>query len=406
MSARQRWQPGLVVMVAVIFVAATSLWVARLWESRSTSSPDSSAQAENAALGSLQRLEPGQGVVAVAIHAGFEAATYDQAGDIDFWAETADSWVLQAVRTYSTESAARGVIVSGAMLPGMSDATFIVNGPGDTGTGSGNAVVYTRGRSGWGVVAQQGASLVPTGRSQVPAQDAFFGAWLLPAGLRTSVQPDIFSSTAAGNIAPLVEFWRWHDGKFTLVHSNTLTASVQPAPKASLPPLPWAMPGTGTYGGVLEGVDSGPAFPGGAQQVVVLFVLPAALDPACLRSNQCAVPHKQGYLPALRFTLDAQTPLEYAATTSVHTVYVSGPAWFLAMMDPYPQGNSQTPSTRTTSVPVNPGGLQGGSPSDYAREGAAPWYIPARLGLKSFAEIEGYVQLAFKNGLLTKATVY
>jgi hypothetical protein len=408
MSARRRWRRlSLVAVVGVIIATAAALWMVRPWEPRPAGSSSTRAQAENAARMSLQRLVPGQGVVTVALNVGFEAATYDQAGDIDFWVGTGSSWDLQAVRTYSTGSVGQGVIVSGALLPDMPDATFVVNGPGLTGDGSGDAAVYTRGKSGWGVVAQQGGSLVPTGGSQVPTQDAFFGAWLLPVGLRTSVQPTAFASTSAGSEAPLVDYWRWHDGRFTLARSNTLTAVIQPAPRPSAPPLPWGVPRTGTYGGILYGVDFGPAFPGGTQETVVLFVMPGALNSACLRSNECPVPQKSGYLPILRFTLDGQMPLEYAATTSAGTVRVSGPAWFLAMMDPYPQGNSQVPSTRkSATLPVDPEGFPGGAPSDYTGEGAAPWYIPSRLGLKSFAEIEGYVQLTFKNDVLTHAAVY
>jgi hypothetical protein len=289
----------------------------------------------------------------------------------------------------------------------MPDATFVLDSPGLVEDESVRAVVYARGGSGWGILSRKGSALVPAADPAASAQALFFGAWLLPIGLRTSVESETAPEAIAGSVKPIVDYWRWSDDRFVLAWSNTLTAALQPAPKSTVSPLPWGVPRTGTYGGVLQGVVFGPPFPGGAQEAVVLYVLPTSLDPACVRANECLIPHKTGYLPVMRFTLDGQTPVEYAVTGRGGTVHVSGPAWFLALVDPYPAGNDLDPrNTRYSTFPADPADIIGGSPSDYASAGATPWYISPRLGLKSFDVIEGYVQLTFKNGKLTHMAVY
>jgi hypothetical protein len=67
--------------------------------------------------------------------------------------------------------------VSGALLPGMPNATFVVHSLGFSGDGSGSADIYARGESGWGFVTQHGTSLVPTGRSATSVRDTLYGAW-------------------------------------------------------------------------------------------------------------------------------------------------------------------------------------------------------------------------------------
>jgi hypothetical protein len=99
--------------------------------------------------------------------------------------------------------------------------------------------------------------------------------------------------------------------------------------------------------------------------------------------------------------------VEYAATGSSGIVHVSGPAWFVALVDPYPVGNDLDPSnTQYSTWSADPADILRGSPSDYAPQRRSPWYIPPRLGLKSFDVIEGCVQLTFKNSRLAHVAVY
>jgi hypothetical protein len=344
--------------------------------------------------------------VVVAVGAGFEAATYDQHGRLEFWADATGSWKRQSSLKYPGIAYDGGTTVSGAVLPGMSHATFVVNSPGFSGDGSGNAAVYAHGKSGWAIVVQQGKRLTPSQHPSASAQDIFFEAAAMSTGLRTETESDVFASAIAGSVTPVVDYWRWSDGGFTMAGGNTLSASIVSAPTNPAPPLPWGVPGTGTFDGVLQGVAFGPSLPGGVQEVVVLFVMPAILNAACLSADTCTIPKKNGYLPVLRFTLNGQAPMNYLAFVGTKPVRVTGPAWFLAMTDPYPGGNQLEPQNSPYSTwPVNPANTQGGIPSDYTKQGAAPWYIPPKLGLTSFALIEGYVQLTFSNGVLTRANI-
>jgi len=399
---RSGWRLSAVAAVSAVLLAACS---GLPWASHSGALP-ANATALKEARTSLQRVARGQAVTVVVTGAGFEAATYDQHGHIDFWADTSGSWTRQAARTYP-DPTGRGATVTGALLPGMHDATFVLDSPGLVEDGSACAAVYARGRSGWGILARKGPALVPAVHPGESAQALFVGAWLLPSGLRTSVGSETVAVAIAGSVNPVVDYWRWSNGRFVLARSNTLTATVQPAPRSTVSPLPWGVPRTGTYGGLLQGAVFGPAFPGGVQEAVVLYVLPASLDPACLRADGCLVPRKAGDFPVMRFTLNGQAPVEYAAASRGGTVYVSGPAWFLALVDPYPAGNHLDPSvSRYSGRPADPADVFGGTPSGYTSEGAAPWYIPPRLGLKSFDVIEGYVQLTFKDSKLTHVAVY
>lgn len=400
---RSGWRLSAGAAVSAVVLAACS---GLPWAPDSAAPPAVNAKALEEARVSLQRAARGQAVTVVAIGAGFEAATYDQRGHLSFWADTSGSWARQAARTYPG-SAGRGVTVSGALLPGMHAATFVLDSPELVEDGSARAVVYARGRTGWGILSRKGSALVPADHPGASAQALFYDAWLLPTGLRTSVDSETVAEAIAGSVNPVVDYWRWNSGRFVLARSNTLTATVQPLPASTVPPLLGAMPRTGTYGGVLEGAVFGPPFPGGVQEAVVLYVLPASLDPACLRADACLMPRGAGDVPVMRFTLNGQAPVEYAAVGRGGTVYVSGPAWFLALVDPYPEGNDLDPSdTRYATRPVNPADVFGGTPSGYTREGAAPWYIPPRLGLKAFDVIEGYVQLTFKDSQLTHVAVY
>lgn len=94
----------------------------------------------------------------------FEAACYDQRGHLVLWRHSAGGWHQMAQSTCPPDSAdgppsydEHGVGVEGAVLPGMSDAVFIVTGP-FSGDGTGNAVAFGNGPDGWGLLVQSGVS--------------------------------------------------------------------------------------------------------------------------------------------------------------------------------------------------------------------------------------------------------
>jgi hypothetical protein len=227
---RSWWRLSAGAAVSAVALAACS---GHLWASDSGASPAASAKALEGARASLQRAARGQAVTVVVTGGGFEAATYDQHGHLDFWADTSGSWTRQAARTYPG-STGQGVTVSGALLPGMPDATFVLNSPGLVEDDSVRAVVYARGGSGWGILSRRGSALVPAVHPAASAQALFFGAWLLPAGLRTSVESETVAEAIAGSVNPIVDYWRWSNGRFVLTRSNALTAVALTAPHSTV----------------------------------------------------------------------------------------------------------------------------------------------------------------------------
>jgi hypothetical protein len=110
----------------------------------------------------------GQAHVLVAVPGGFEAATYDRVGGIQFWRSVglAVDWTRTGGSRYPDEVDGRPyqVAVSGARLRGMVHATFIVKGQ-FTADNSGLAVAYTTGLKGWGAIkAEPSGNIGPSGQ--------------------------------------------------------------------------------------------------------------------------------------------------------------------------------------------------------------------------------------------------
>ncbi len=106
--------------------------------------------------------------VLVQVPGGVEAATYDEVGNIRFWRNPSTTWQQVGRSTYPFDAqlgeSAPSVKVTGALISGMKDATFIVHGTFTT-DGGGNAVAFTDGANGWGVIkAQPDGNLAPSGQ--------------------------------------------------------------------------------------------------------------------------------------------------------------------------------------------------------------------------------------------------
>ncbi len=132
--------------------------------SPTTSSPRTLAQREQ----QLQAQTNGEQNVIVRIPAGYEAATYDQGGDIQFWRDRESSTTWQQIGQSSYPDIAQvgppQATVQAALLRGMNNATFIVRG-NFTGDASGNAVAFTSGANGWGAIkAENNGNIGPSGR--------------------------------------------------------------------------------------------------------------------------------------------------------------------------------------------------------------------------------------------------
>jgi len=111
----------------------------------------------------------GEAHLLVKIPNGYEAATFDQQADIQFWRSVGKNvdWTQVGTSTYPYSPSIGGPAdakVSGALLSGMQNATFIVTGS-FTADSSGNAVAYTTGDHGWGVIkAEPNGNIGPSGQ--------------------------------------------------------------------------------------------------------------------------------------------------------------------------------------------------------------------------------------------------
>jgi hypothetical protein len=100
--------------------------------------------------------------VRVRVPGGFEAATWDEVGNIAFWHDATQVGKSTYPFDPSLGEDTPRVKVTGALIAGMTHATFIVHGTFTT-DGGGNAVAFTAAPTGWGVIkAQRDGNLAPS----------------------------------------------------------------------------------------------------------------------------------------------------------------------------------------------------------------------------------------------------
>jgi len=287
---------------------------------------------------------------------GYEAATYDQHYHIAFW-RFDNSWHQMGASTYPmlpTQFGPPDATVTGALLTGMNDATFIATGY-FTGDGSGNAIAFTNGPHGWGTIAPgPDNTLVPTGaQSTDNSTPGIHYRVRFDAGNLVTVDENPFFSTAEGGEYPLTTHWEWTDGDFTDAHDTTFTAQIAAAPStvsARVGTCP-ALPSNGTYAGYLEGN------PKPNDGMVHVYFEQSPVPPGPSACDLDLPPNQAMTVEAL--------------TQAGQTVWVSAPVWFL----------------------VSDGLASGGPPLTLYPEdvtlGLSPYYVPPQLGLKAITSDRG-----------------
>jgi hypothetical protein len=171
-------------------------------------------------IAALQTQANGEQIVLVAVPGGFEAASYDQLGHLQFWQEPADSttWTQVGESSYPYVPALGPphAQVRGAHLAGMQHATFIVYGV-FTGDGSGNAVAFTTGANGWGAIkAEPNGNIGPSGQPVGPDLIGLSYNFGFAAGhLITEDCPTDRPISQCG-AHPIVKRWSWTGSDFAL----------------------------------------------------------------------------------------------------------------------------------------------------------------------------------------------
>jgi hypothetical protein len=159
----------------------------------------------------------------VAVPGGFEAMTWDQATHVGFWSDPTSSttWQLVGSSTYPWEPAIGGppqAAATGALLTGMQHATFILTG-NFSGDGSGNAVAYTTGANGWGVIkAEPNGNIGPSGQPVSADRIGLsFGFRFVGGLLETQDCNPSFPIADCGGPTTIVKLWKWTGSDFRRV---------------------------------------------------------------------------------------------------------------------------------------------------------------------------------------------
>ncbi|MFF2101157.1 hypothetical protein [Streptomyces sp. NPDC058202] len=328
---------------------------------------------------------------------GYEAACYDQHGHITFWRRTASGWREIAQSVYPKDVGdgpasydEHGVSVQGATPSGATDAVFIVNGP-FTGDGSGNAVTYGNGPTGWGLLLpSKTGQLVSSGTGSSDINPGIYLSERFTQGMvETDENTGVFSN-AFGAGFPLRRYWYWDKDRLVEKRDNIVTATAASAPAGTVPALPSSVPPDGTYGGLLVdvAVADGHLRPG-TDPEIKLTVKSASVSPACAAKGQCS-PSGGAGMKTVTAPADASTV--YPVTADGRDSAVTGPLWPLSGLADSLWGEG---SSADSSSPY-------ADPGYYKDRGNSPWYIPEALHASAFRVTQGEaLELTFRHGVLT-----
>jgi uncharacterized protein YceK len=322
------------------------------------------------------------------VPAGYEAASWDQQGDVYFWEWTsrASGWARVGSSTYPVLNMPSGdgsTNITGQTLPGMDDATFIANGQ-YSGDGTGSYIAFTNGSNGWGTIAPGPSdTLIPSGDrstdNSTPGEQYAMG---FAGNLLETATIGELPFGPNGEQFPLDQYWHWQAGSFVVDHDNVLTAAAAPAPPTSAGPIPLgtcpSTPPDGTYSGYWTAEDTAGTtlLDGGPQQVTI--------------SVSQNIPDEGPGVGVCSFVIGAYTPVEIPVTTSSGGSWITAPAWIL---DEGADGQEVW-------------GQISGSPLSqwsgaFTTPDASPYDIPADLGVIGFESAPDSCVVTIAGGVLT-----
>lgn len=299
----------------------------------------------------------------VGVPGGYEAATYDEQGHITFW-KYANSWQKAGTSTYPVlQGMPPDTALTGALLTGMSDATFIASGP-FTGDGSGTKLAYSNGNHGWGLLQPGPANtLTPSGMGAgTSAPPAVRSDMRFSDGELVTSQENDFYDNAEGGVYALTVYWKWSGSAFSDDHDTIFTAKAAMGPSpasATLTSCP-TLPPDGTYRAYLTAESPGEfGGPTGPQSLFSDGQVHLLLQQSSTFSSTAEC--RATVNPELAMTVQAATP-------SGAKVWVTAPAWFLG---------------GTISRTIQPG----------LAYGSSGYYVPAALGITGIASDLGTPEL-------------
>jgi pimeloyl-ACP methyl ester carboxylesterase len=328
----------------------------------------------------------------IAVPGGYEAAAWDEAGHITFWkwAAGTTTWSQVGASTYPVlRTEPIDTTITGALLSGMTDATFIASGF-FSGDGTGRYIAFTHGPHSWGTIAPEPGevTLIPTGNASTDnttpgnSYAEFFSDGDLDR-LDTGSLP----------FGPNGEEWEvgrtytWNGGEFREVSTTQFTAT----PATPLPQTTQTLPPA-----ACQGAQSG-TYQDFAISATTTFTTP--LEAAGLPASVTL--HVQGDGPGAgecNFTVAPDFPVVISAQTASGTTWITAPAWALTQGTNGNQDIGELLSGLQLPGQYAMGSVQFQDPT------YSPYYIPKSLGILQTGQL-GSPILSIRNGQLTALTL-
>lgn len=327
----------------------------------------------------------------ITVPGGYQAAAWDEAGHVTFWKWTAGAgrWSQVGASTYPV---VRGepidTTITGAVLPGMTDATFIAHGF-FSGDGTGSYIALTGGLRGWGAIAPGPGegTLIPTGNASTDnATPGNSYAELFNDGDLDRIDPGSLPFGPNGEEWQIERSYAWRGEEFRQVSTTQFTAR----PANPLPQTALALPAA------CQGAQSG-IYQDFMAIATTTFRTPikAASLPA---SVTLRVQDDGPWAAECTFTVAPNFPVVISAQTSSGTTWITAPAWALT------QGTNDNQDIGDLLPGAQLPGQDGLGAIEFEDPGSSPYYIPQSLGISQIGPL-GTPIINIHNGRLTALTL-
>jgi hypothetical protein len=330
----------------------------------------------------------------VAVPGGYEAAAWDKTGRVTFWKWTNASrtWDQAGASTYPVlhlPFATSRTTITGALLTGMRDATFIASGL-FSGDGTGNFIAFTNGPRGWGTIAPGPVgTLIPTGsKSTDNTTPGNSYTELFHGGHLETSEPGPLPFGPDGEEWQVERTYAWSAGEFHQISTTQFTAALASPPPATAPPFPAAS---------CQGVRSG-TYKDLTVSATTTFANVRSLSSPYLPTSVVLHMHGDGPVAGCDFTVAPDFAVVISAATASGTTWITAPAWVLT------GGANGSRNVRDLLPGTLLTGQDGLGAIEFQDPVYSPYYIPKSFGISQIGQL-GSPVLSIHHGQLTALTL-
>jgi hypothetical protein len=330
----------------------------------------------------------------VAVPGGYEAAAWDNTGRITFWkwANASRTWAKAGASTYPVLPQSVGTPsakIVGALLSGMTDATFIASGL-FTGDGTGNFIAFTNGPRGWGTVAPgPSGTLIPTGnRSTDNRTPGNSYTELFHGGDLEISEPGNLPFGPNGEEWQVERLYAWSSGAFRKISTTQFTAALALPLPATAPPYPAAS---------CQAVRPG-TYRAQAVSASTRFTSGKSLSRAYLPTSVVLQLQGDASAAGCDFVVAPDFPVVISAGTISGNVWITAPAWVLTS-----GANGDQDIRDLLSGTQLPGQDELGA-SEFQDPGFSPYYVPKSLDIDQLGPL-GTPIVRIRSGRLAALTL-